>query len=258
MSAGEIERAVQAIGDPDGRKMLEALAVVMAHPEQAVPLLKTAYQRSGVGNQQHDYAKILGILGDPTGVPALIAAVDAQEEWDQGSALTSQRKTGNTFSDLDRLVIALGFSRAPEAFDPLLRKLGQLKPDSQLSHYKAISLAMRNSLGPAAIEPLGRLLCQPGFTGHATPEPVARSRHPAGQDSASAAARFITTDGDEQANRTNLNNAYRELIVAAMLYRCGDKDGMAEAILRLYAKDLHGHFASYAQGTLDGRSFGVR
>ena len=57
MSAEEIERAVQAIGDQDDRKVLDALAVVMAHPEQAVPLLKTAYQRSGAGNQQRDYAK---------------------------------------------------------------------------------------------------------------------------------------------------------------------------------------------------------
>ena len=35
-----------------------------------------------------------------------------------------------------------------------------------------------------------------------------------------------------------------------MLYRCGDRDGMAEAILRRYAQDIHGHFARYAQQTL--------
>ena len=197
------------------------------------------------GTEQHDYAKILGILGDPTGVPALIAAVDAHERWDQGMALTSQRKTGNMFSDLDRLVIALGFSRAPEALAPLLRKLGQLEPDSELSHYKAISLALWDCL-PRRSRTAGKSLDQPGFTGHATPEPVARSRNPA--------ARIRLGSGPpghhrwrRTANRTNLNKAYRELIVAAMLYRCGDKDGMAEAILRLYAKDLHGHFASYAQ-----------
>ncbi len=264
LSTGEIERAVQAIGGQgkgeaeSDEKTLGALAVVMAHPKQAIPLLRTAYQRSEPGNQQRDYAKILGILGDPAGVPALIAALDAHEEWDQGAALTSQRKTGNTFSELDRLVIALGFSRAPEAFDPLLRKLGQLKPDSRLSHYKALSLAMQHCLSPAAAEPLARLLSQPGFTGHATPEPAARPRNPPGQDSAAAAARFITADGDEPANRTNLNKAYRELTVAAMLYRCGDRDGTAEAILRRYAQDLHGHFARYAQQTLDGRDLGVR
>jgi hypothetical protein len=250
-----IERAVQAIADPDDRKMLEALAVVMAHPEQAVPLLTTAYQRSGTGNPQRDYAKVLGILGDPTGAPVLIAAVEAHEEWDQGSALTSQRKTGNTFSELDRLVIALGFSQAPQAVEPLLRKLGQLKSDSRLSHYQAISLAMRNCLSPAAAEPLAGLLNQPGFMGHATLALITKRRDKDGMESAAAADRFLTTDGDEQANGTNLNMAYRELIVATMLYRCGDKDGMAEAILRRYAKDLHGHFASYAQRTLDGRSF---
>jgi hypothetical protein len=42
------------------------------------------------------------------------------------------------------------------------------------------------------------------------------------------------------------------------LYRCGDKDGKAQAILRLYAKDLHGHFASYALRTLNDHNLGVR
>jgi hypothetical protein len=38
-----------------------------------------------------------------------------------------------------------------------------------------------------------------------------------------------------------------------MLYRCGDRRGKAEAILKRYARDVHGHFARYARWTLRGR-----
>jgi len=117
-------------------------------------------------------------------------------------------------------------------------------------------MAMRNYCGPAAAEPLARLLNQPGFTGHAAIQPVVRRETPNGEEFAAVADRFITADGDRPANSTNLNRAYRELIVAAMLHRCGDRDGIAQAVLQQYATDLHGHFASYARRTLDGDRFG--
>ena len=105
---------------------------------------------------------------------ALIAAVDGREAWDRGSALTAQRKTGNTYSELDRLVIALGLSRAPAGLPALLRKLRQLRPESRLSHYKAIAAALWHSRSPEAAKPLAGLLAQPGFGGHATLEPIVR------------------------------------------------------------------------------------
>ena len=142
------------------------------------------------------------------------------------------RKTGNTFSELDRLVIALGFSRAPEALDPLLRKLGQLKPDSELSHYQAISLALWDCLLPAAAIRWQSFSTSRGSRG--TP------RWPHHQTAGTKMARkrlrrriaWSPPTATKQANGTNLNRAYRELIVAALLYRCGDRDGMAEAILQ--------------------------
>lgn len=249
-SRADIERAVAAIDDPDERHAMDALAVVMAHPEQAVPLLTRAYQLAA-GGQQREYAKVLGVLGDPTGAATLVAAIDAAQAWDQGASLTSQRKTGNTFGELDRLVIALGLSGAPQAGEVLLRKLDQLQPDSQLSHYKAVALSMQNRLGPAAAEPLARLLSQPGFAGHATPNPTIASRSGDDLQASTVANRLVTADEDARANETNLNRAYRELTIAALLYRCGDRDGIAAAILRQYARDVHGHFARYAQQMLD-------
>ncbi len=42
----------------------------------------------------------------------------------------------------------------------------------------------------------------------------------------------------------------KELTIAALLYRCGDRNGLAESVLKRYAQDLHGHFARYAAQTL--------
>lgn len=251
MSIEGIERAVRAAGDKDSRESLHAAAVILAHRDQAIPLLKAQYKKLPTGAKRLRYGTILGMLGDPTGVPALVAAVDANHKWDRGKALTSQRKTGNTFSDLDRLVIALGFSGAPEAEAPLVRKLGQLEPDTDLSHYKAISLALRHYHSPAAARMLVDLLRRPGFTGHATVKPIVTQPDTDGGATARVADRFVTTGRDDRANSSNLNRAFKELIVAAMLYRCGDRESMAETILTQYAMDIHGHFARYAQRVLD-------
>ncbi len=256
MSLEAIRKAVVVCGDDqlDQGQALSALAVIMAHPAKAIPLLKTRYHDSPAGSRKRKYAQILAVLGDPAGAATLIAAVDACDGWDQGVTLTSQRKTGNTFSDLDRLVIALGYCRAPEALAPLILKLEQLKPDSELSHYKAISLALRrHQPSDSAARPLTKMLRQPGFTGHATVAAEAHRDDGKGEPAAGVAHRLVTTGRNESANDTNLNRAYKEMIIVAMLYRCGDRDGVAEAILNQYAKDIHGHFARYARWTLDSR-----
>ena len=251
MSREAIEQAVRAIGEAEGRQMelLAALAVILAHPQQAIPMLKTRHDTASTEDSKLACAKILGILGDPAGAPTLIAAVEAHDRWDAGVPLTSERKTGNTFSDLDRLVIALGFSRNPTALEALLRKLEQLRPADNLSHYKAISLALRHYQCPEASGPLVELLRQPGFTGHATVEPVAIQNRSNEDEVASVAERLLTQG-------PSLNRAFKELIVAAMLYRCGDMDGMAKAILESYTNDIHGHFARYARQVLAGQIFG--
>lgn len=249
LAPAKIEFALEKLEAAEQNDRLAALAAVLTHPEQAVPMLAKCYAAAAPGRQTI-YATVLGVLGDPTGAPALIAAIDAQPGWDHGSALTSQRKTGNTFSQFDRLVIALGLSAAPSGVPPLLRKLEQLRPEDELSHYKAIALALRRSSPPQAAAPLARLLAQPGFRGHATLEPVA----PANASGAPLPAeRLVTTHHDEAANRGNLNLAMKELIIASLLYRCGDPHGSARHVLQQYAQDLHGHLARYARATLDNR-----
>jgi len=239
MPAERIREAASALAQSKERRdLLGPFAAILAHPEQARPLLRERYARAA-GAAKVRYAQILAILGDPAGATTLAEAIGRHDSWDRGVPLTSERKTGNTYSDLDRLVIALGCSRATEALPPLIAKLKQLEPDSRLSHYKAIALALRQ-LPPSAavVEPLATLLEAPGFSGHAT---VAES-------APAVSVRYVTS-GTKGAS---VNRAYKELIVAGLLYRSGDRDGVAKGLLEQYALDIHGHFARYARAVLAG------
>ena len=253
MGDGAISDAVKSVGkEADRAKLLRNLAIILAHRAKATPRLRACWGEAPDGPARLRYAQILGILGDAAGAATLAAAIDAHDGWDAGVPLTSQRKTGNTFSRLDRLVIALGYSRAASGVGPLLAKVKQLRPDSKLSHYKAISLALRHHRPCAAAgESLRDLLKHPGFAGHAVAGPLssAPDRTPARR--AAPRGRLVTQG---RAGR-NLNRAYRELIVAAMLHRCGEGDLAAAAILNRYAQDVHGHLARYAAAALAGTLF---
>ncbi len=209
------------------------LAVVVAHRQQAIPLLRSAWRNASGREEKLNYAIILGFLGDPTAVSTLIEALSQAPGWDREKAgwLSSERKTGNAFSPLDRVVMALGVSRSPEAVAPLIAKLKQLDAErSETSHFKAIALALRQRDDlPVSelVEPLTRLLNQ--LAGNAARE------------------------ADEEAviaPRRSLNPAMKELLVAAMLLRCGDPDGLGRQVLQAYREAYNGHFARYASESL--------
>lgn len=218
---------------------MKALAVIVAHPKRSIPLLREAYEQASVQNERINYAKILAILGDNGGVPTLIVEVDAKTEWDEGYPYTAGRDVGNVFSDLDRLIIALGYSRDPRALEPVLRKMDILEPTTVLSHYKAMTLALRHLRGPRAIGPLVKLLEKPGFGGHAVTNPVGNEF---------GAVRLSPRRSFDQ-----LNAAFKEVIIATTLYQCGDYQNMGRMILEQYSQDVNGHFASYAQAILNGK-----
>jgi flavin-dependent dehydrogenase len=245
LSGIEIEEAVDSIGKQNA---IRALAVVVAQPETATPLLKVRYRSAASETVKLKYAQVLAVLGDSTGAATLIQEIDAYREWDEGVPLTSERKTGNTFSRLDRLVIALGRSRAPEGLETLVRKLGQLSPGDKLSHYKALALALRHYPPcDATAEPLWQLLQQRGFAGHTTSAPWLHAR---ADDQIPQPMTLPERRVTGNARGVNLNAAYKELIVAAMLYRCGDRNSTGSAILEQYTYDVHGHFARYARRAL--------
>ena len=248
LSQAALEKAVAQVGTMSlGIKQqrtvadpaIFSLAAVMAQPDRAIPLLRQAYAAAAGSSQQLIYATILGILGDRTGVPALTAAIASAPAWDRGYGLTSHRESDNTFSTLDRLVLALGYSGAPEGVEPLVAKIGQLQPASELSHFMALAMALKHYAGPrSASAPLTRLLQSPGFTGHALQE--------------SADGKLAPRDIASTLPDTNLNAAFKELLVAGMLVHCGDEQGLGRHILEQYSRGIEGQFARYAQWVLHG------
>ncbi len=216
------------------------LSVIMAHPAEALPLLQKAY---GVAttDEKVTYAKILGILGDSTGAATLVAAVNELKAWDKGYALTGDREKNNTFSELDRLVIALGCSKSPEGLDAIVAKMNLLNANSEMSHFNAVAIALRHYDHPkTAVAPLVRLLNEPGFAGHALTSPVVQKN-----GKGDIAPRVLGKDLND------MNAALRELLVAGMLFSCGDSQDMGRKILEQYSRDVQGHFARYAQNLLE-------
>jgi hypothetical protein len=81
------------------------------------------------------------------------------------------------------------------------------------------------------------LLKKPGLRGHAVTNPVGSDFGP---------ARLFPRRSFGQ-----LNAAFKEVIVAATLYQCGDQDNVGYSILSQYDRDVNGHFASFARAILE-------
>ena len=218
---------------------LPALAVVMGHPEESIPLLKGAYRNAEKLDARVNFARILAVLGDAAGTETLLEAVDDAEGWGEGWDFSSQREHANSFGEVDRIVIALGFLRRPEVLPPLIRKLESLEADSPLSHFKAACLALRLNKHALLTEPLAHLLNNKGVKGRAQPLTYyAASGGARGQ--LPERYRVSAQGGD------SLNAKFKEVLVAALLFECGDHNGLGREILEAYTKDVNGHFAAYA------------
>lgn len=212
----------------------EGLEVVLAHFDVAQPLLREAFAKAAGEPERLAYAHILGMMGDPAGAEVLAKAV-AASEWDQGWRYKGMGQFGTCMSPLDSYIIALGKTNSPAGREPILEKAGQLRAESEFSHFRAVAMALENRADEAAAKALAALLRQPGLGGHAAIEI---------QD---ALADNPTKGTDE----TVRNKALTELYLARALYRCGDHEGLGEETLRQYAKDLHGHYARHARAVLE-------
>ena len=210
----------------------DGIGVVLAQPQDALPLLRAAYEAAGTEAHRLVYAHVLGMMGDAVGVATLMERVAARE-WDEGWTFTGMGQFGASVSRLDSLIIALGRARDTRALGPILEKLEQLGPEHDFSHHRAVAVAIETLGCPEAARPLADLLMKPGMTGHAV------------TDIDDAKRRAILPDP----NRAR-DLSLRELILARALYRCGDCEGTARNILVEYARDLRGHHARHASAVL--------
>ncbi len=253
LSTGRLKEAVAALKElkieinqkrTSHDRTYSALAAVMSHPRRSIPLLTAAHGGAGGPGEKLNYALVLGVLGDDSGLQTLLKAVKASKTWGKGYSMSSKRETANTFTKVDRLVIALGFTRKAKARPALVEKLKLLDGQSSLSHVKAICIALRMNRDPSLAVPLAELLDKPGMAGHAESADYYR---PGGKpQSPRRVSKRATT-------KAGLNAKFREVLLAALLFDCGDRNGKARAILDAYTRDVHGHFATYARAALDGK-----
>ncbi|MEY4482929.1 MAG: hypothetical protein RL693_381 [Verrucomicrobiota bacterium] len=228
----EIEAAVYRL--PNGFEQLE---IVLDNWDVAQPILREAYaQDTDEGYGQRAYAQVLGMMGDATGAANLAKAVAAKKEWDPGWRYKGMGQYGPNMSPLDSLIIALGRTRSPLALQPILEKASLLTPASELSHFRAVALALEALGDPRAAKPLADLLGLPGVSGHEVLHI---------QDA------LLPVNNPPRGTENSLRDkVLPELHLARALYRCGDYEGVAEKILRSYAADLHAHYARHAQAIL--------
>jgi hypothetical protein len=218
------------------------LAAVVGNPEQSIPFLKEAYRKADKPETKTNFARILAVLGDATGKETLLKAVNDARDWGPGWDFSSQREHANSFGEVDRLVIALGFLRIPEVHPPLIRKLQALTAQSPLSHYKAVCLALRLNKDKSLAQPLARLLNKEEVKGHVQPLDY--------YGAIGAGERLQERHRVNAQGGDLLNGKFKEVLVAALLFECGDHNGQAREILEAYTTDVNGHFAAYAHHVL--------
>lgn len=222
---------------------LPALAAVMGNPKRSIPFLKEAFENAGDLETRINFARILAVLGDPSGREVLLEAVNHAPDWGTGWDFSSQREKANSFGKVDRLVIALGFLQTPEVQPSLIHKLELLQADSPLSHYKAVCLALRLNKHKLLAEPLAHLLNTPGVKGHT--QSLSYYAASGGANGKLQQRHRVNAQGGSE-----LNAKFKEVLVAALLFECGDHQGIGREILKSYTRDVNGHFAAYAHHIL--------
>jgi len=232
LPAEQVAAAVESARDG-----YSGVSVLLAQPEQALPLLRRAHATAHSQQQALTCAHILAVLGDAAGLPALIAAVEAAPDWDKGWNLKGMGQYGSNMSHLDTLIFALGRTRDRRAVGPILAKVKLLDATKDFSHHRAVALALETLGDPAAAGPLAELLGRPGMRGNAITTVHEAKRRDA-----------LSPDGLNALNTRR--DSLREIMLARALYRCGDKDGTARKILSEYQNDLRGHFARHAQAVM--------
>ena len=222
-----VAKAVKSIAQ-DSR----SVAIALGQPADSLPLLRAAYGAAD-GRTKIVCAKVLGMLGDATGLATLLAEAEKGEDWDAtpnwrlGKDDPQFGIAGWLTSHLDNTLMAIGRTGRKEATPVVLKRLGQLRTSTSLSHHRAVYYALEALGDPRAAQPLAELLQQPGMGGYA-----------------------ITEMGEGIAPDKTRLPATREVILARTLYRCGDWQGLGERTLQQYARDLRGHFARHAQAVL--------
>ncbi|AQQ72294.1 putative FAD-binding dehydrogenase [Limihaloglobus sulfuriphilus] len=226
----QIARAIdEIIDDPT------LIPFIMAAPERSLPMLRRAYAEETNRDKKIHMARVLGVMGDDTGIDTLVSEIKKITEWDKGYIWreSSHEPLGTRVSPLDGLIISAGYSGSKKAVPAILEKLSILKSVDGFSHHRSVAIALERLGGTESAIMLAQHLNKPEMSGyHLT------SLEKAIDDET---VRYIGR---------YVGNAFREIILARALYKCGDYESVGENILREYKKDIRGHFARHANELL--------
>ncbi len=201
------------------------LAVILTHGDAALPLVRQAYGKAK-GSPRVLYAQLLAVLGDKTGVPALLDALKSSE-WDAKIYQGRMADYAHLPTPVDSLILALGHAGDRSAVPAILAMAEKLDASVTLSHHRSVALALERLADPSAAKTLAALLKKPGMRGHAMTK--------------------VSRGTKKLEERTE---SLREIILARALYRCGDHQGLGRKILKQYQDDFRGLFARHAYQVL--------
>ena len=230
MPTEKIAEAVRTL--PEGK----GAAIIMAQPQDALPLLRDAHMSAKNDKAKLEYARMLAVLRDDSGVETLLAEIKKADGWDKGWNYKGMGQFGAALSPLDGLLIAAARTGDRRALPLVLKMAASLDAKVEFSHHRAVALACELLGDKQAAAVLAEVLSRPGMMGnhHHTIDAAIERGVPGGTNA-------------EQTRRESL----RELMLARALYRCGDHNGLGRQILENYTKDFRGHLARHAQAVLD-------
>jgi hypothetical protein len=225
LPASEVRQAVAEFGKATNpREAGRPLAIILTHRETALPYLQQAYRQTR-GQPRLLYAQVLGVFGDKSVVPTLVAELDKIDEWDARILQGAMADHAHLPTPIDSLILSLGYTGDRAATPAIVRMVELLREQGGvLSHYRAVALALERLQDPAAAPPLAELLRKPGIRG------------------------FAMTDCPAIGARSS---SIREICLARALYNCGDHEGLGKQILEQYSRDIRGLFARHATAVLN-------
>jgi hypothetical protein len=220
------------------------LAVIFAHRDRSLPLLRVALTKAEEIARRELIAVILGLMGDSSGSKVLADAVSSRP-WDQGWNYRGMDQFEASRSPLDSLLWAVAGAPVAELFTPVLAKLQDLANwrrltlQLELSHAQsvaAVCVAMKQFDLKKELPPLlARML---GFHQIA-------GNHQSNWDA-------VFSDQPRCVNHNEARNrALRELALAVGLWKCGDHEGVGRVVLDRYASDWRGPLAHHARAVLE-------
>lgn len=214
--------------------MLSA-GIVLGAGERAVPPLKAALAGAPETNRLI-YATALAMNGDNTGLDIMIKYLDSNP-WDTGWGYRRRgERTGVWISTMDGVIRSLAMLGDRKALPAIISKAKALDPNSGYSHYHSVAYALELMPSKEGAEALYTLLKLPGAGGWVT-DSVEKDIEL--QSSPKLPSMVVMREASP-----------REIMLAAALYRCGDKDGLGQKTLEAFTNDLRGLYVRFATQVL--------